>query len=50
MDRARSTSWRSMSSIAGKTGKDGSRESVKAVFEHRPNENTLDSTNVKGKL
>ena len=26
------------------------RESVKAVFEHRPNENTLDSTNVKGKL
>lgn len=26
------------------------RESVKAVFEHRPNENTLDSTNVKAKL
>lgn len=26
------------------------RESVKAVFEHRPDENTLDSTNVRGKL
>lgn len=26
------------------------REVAKAVFEHRLSENTLDSTNVKGKL
>lgn len=26
------------------------REIAKAVFEHRLSENTLDSTNVKGKL
>lgn len=31
-------------------GEQNERESVKAVFEHRPNENTLDSTNVRGKL
>ncbi len=33
-----------------KTEIDHIKESVKAVFEHRPNENTLDSTNVKAKL
>jgi hypothetical protein len=39
-----------MSSIAIKRRMESWRENVKAVFEHRLNENTLDSTNVKGKL
>lgn len=29
---------------------DRSRKGVKAMLEHRLNENTLDSTNVRGKL
>lgn len=39
-----------MSSIAIKKEMESRRESAKAVFEHRLNENTLDGTNVKGKL
>ena len=33
-----------MNSFAGKTRRDRSKESAKAVFEHRLNEYTLDST------